>query len=85
MIRAPVFLLLFASLFTAASQAAVYELPTDGSSVVGADAGFVTTFATGPNDRSASFDANKQTHRTIALTSIALATGSYLIMLFGNR
>jgi len=25
------------------------------------------------------------THRTLALTSIGIATGSYLLMLFGNR
>ena len=29
--------------------------------------------------------SNRQTHRTVALTSIALATGSYLLMLFGNK
>jgi hypothetical protein len=57
-----------------------------GILMLGADAGFVATFATGPGGRNnTSFDADKQTHRTIALTSIGLATGSYLIMLFGNR
>jgi hypothetical protein len=57
-----------------------------GILMLGADAGFVATFATGPGGRNnTNFDANKQTHRTIALTSIGLATGSYLIMLFGNR
>ena len=33
----------------------------------------------------ANLDSQKQTHRTIALTSIGLATGSYLLMLFGNK
>jgi hypothetical protein len=56
-----------------------------GILMLGADAGFVATFATGPNDRSPTFDANKQTHRGIAITSMALATGSYLLMLFGNK
>jgi len=57
-----------------------------GILMLGADAGFVATFATGPGGRNnANLDADKQTHRTIALTSIGLATGSYLIMLFGNR
>jgi hypothetical protein len=57
-----------------------------GILMLGADAGFVATFATGPGGHNnESFDANKQTHRTIALTSIGLATGSYLIMLLGNR
>jgi len=45
MIRAPVFALLFWGLFaTAASQATVYELPTDGSSVVGADSHMKTVY-----------------------------------------
>jgi len=51
----------------------------------GADAGFVATFATGPNGRSVTIDTDKQTHRTIALTSIGVASASYLMMLFGNR
>ena len=57
-----------------------------GVLMIGADAGFVATFASGPGGRNTTtIDAAKQTHRTIALTSIGLATGSYLIMLFGNR
>lgn len=58
-----------------------------GILMLGADAGFVATFATGPGHgrNQIDFDSNKQTHRTIALTSIGLATGSYLMMLFGNR
>ena len=57
-----------------------------GILMLGADAGFVATFASGPGGReSATLDSQKQTHRTIALTSIGLATGSYLLMLFGNK
>jgi hypothetical protein len=49
------------------------------------DAGFVATFASGPGGRNnTNLEAEKQTHRTIALTSIGVATASYLIMLFGN-
>jgi hypothetical protein len=56
-----------------------------GILMLGADAGFVATFASGPNGRGATIDTDKQTHRSIALTSIGLASASYLIMLFGNR
>ena len=56
-----------------------------GILMVGADAGFVATFATGPGGRGANLDSQKQQHRTIALTSIGIATGSYLLMLFGNK
>jgi uncharacterized BrkB/YihY/UPF0761 family membrane protein len=56
-----------------------------GILMLGADAGFLATFASGPNGRGATIDTEKQTHRTIALTSIGLATGSYLLMLFGNK
>ena len=57
-----------------------------GILMLGADAGFVATFATGPGGRNnTNLDANKQTHRAIALTSIGVATGSYLMMLFGSR
>ena len=57
-----------------------------GILMLGADAGFLATFATGPGGRNTTtVNAEKQTHRTIALTSIGLATGSYLMMLIGNR
>jgi len=57
-----------------------------GILMLGADAGFVATFANTPQDRFLNIgDNGKQTHRALALTSIGLATGSYLIMLFGNR
>jgi L,D-transpeptidase ErfK/SrfK len=44
MIRAPVFLLLCLGVFSTASEAAVFELPADGSSVVGADARMKTVY-----------------------------------------
>ena len=57
-----------------------------GILMLGADAGFVATFASGPGGRvSSTLDAQKQTHRSIAFTSIGLASGSYLLMLFGNK
>jgi hypothetical protein len=57
-----------------------------GILMLGADAGFVATFATGPGGRNtATVDTNKPTHRAMAITSIGLATGSYLMMLIGNR
>jgi len=54
----------------------------------GADAGFVATAAIAPGDHkgnSSSLSDNRGTHRALALTSISLATASYLIMLIGNR
>jgi len=57
-----------------------------GILMLGADAGFVATFATGPGGRrNTNLEAEKQTHRTVALTSIGVATASYLMMLFGKK
>jgi hypothetical protein len=57
-----------------------------GALMIAADVGFVATTASGPgNRRNLNYLANEQTHRTIALTSIGIATGSYLLMLFGNK
>jgi hypothetical protein len=54
--------------------------------MLGADAGFVAAFGSGPSgERLVNFDNNRRTHRTIALTSIGVATGGYLIMLVGNK
>ena len=54
-----------------------------------ADAGFVATWASGPNSHSQrqalSFESNKVTHRNIAIASMSIATASYLIMLIGNH
>lgn len=59
-----------------------------GILMLAADAGFVATNASTPNSGRngiATFSANASTHRAIALTSIGIATGSYLMMLFGNK
>jgi hypothetical protein len=59
-----------------------------GLLALGADAGFVATASITPggnHDGSSSNLSDKGTHRTLALTSMGLATASYLIMLIGNR
>ena len=53
-----------------------------------ADAGFVATAATAPDDdddRRFGGGTGAQRHRAIAITSIGVATVSYLIMLLGNH
>lgn len=55
---------------------------------LGADAGFVATAAITPghDHDGGSLNANNRgTHRTMAFTSMGLATASYLVMLIGNR
>jgi len=56
---------------------------------LGADAGFLATAAITPSgddhDGGSLSAANKGTHRTMAFTSMGLATASYLVMLIGNR
>jgi hypothetical protein len=56
-----------------------------GILMIASDAGFVATFASGPGGRGVNIDSEKQTHRTMALTSMGIATAGYLLMLFGNR
>jgi hypothetical protein len=58
-----------------------------GLLMLGADAGFLATAATGPGDERffARDTAGASTHRAIAFTSIGAATASYLIMLFGSH
>jgi hypothetical protein len=59
-----------------------------GILMLAADAGFVATNATTPSSGRnglVTFAADASTHRAIALTSIGIATGSYLIMLFGGK
>ena len=59
-----------------------------GLLMLGADAGFLATAATGPggDERFFARDSNgASTHRAIAFTSIGAATASYLIMLFGSH
>jgi hypothetical protein len=57
-----------------------------GIMMLGADAGFVAAYGTGPGGRNlVNFDQNKSTHRTVVFTTMGVATASYLIMLFGNK
>jgi hypothetical protein len=51
--------------------------------MLGADAGFVATAMITPSSHEQPFSNGP--HRTIALTSMGVATASYLIMLIGNR
>ena len=59
-----------------------------GLLMMAADAGFLATAALAPNSESEhgarNFDSNRSAHRTIALTSMGVATAGYLIMLFGG-
>ena len=77
----------FATELALGSESPHTQSRVHGILILGADAGFVGTFATGPGHERAggAVDDGRQTHRAMALTSIGLATGSYLIMLFGNR
>jgi hypothetical protein len=59
-----------------------------GVLMLAADGGFVATAAMTPNIKRfgpITLANDASTHRTLALTSIGIATGSYLLMLFGNR
>lgn len=58
-----------------------------GLLMLGADAGFLATAATGPEGEHGEFEGggSRSTHRAIAFTSIGAATAGYLIMLFGGR
>ena len=60
-----------------------------GLLMMAADAGFLATWAAGPNSNSqreaSTFESDKATHRTLAITSIGIGTAGYLLMLFGNR
>ncbi len=61
-----------------------------GLLMMAADAGFFATAMNGPHtprtlEQLLNYDSNKSTHRTVALTSIGLATAGYLVMLIGGR
>ena len=57
-----------------------------GIMMLGADAGFVAAYGTGPGGRNlVNFDQSKSTHRTVVFTTMGVATASYLLMLFGNH
>jgi hypothetical protein len=49
-----------------------------GISMLGADAGFVATGLLAPGDEGG---GSRSTHRTVALTSMGVAAGSYVYML----
>ena len=52
--------------------------------MMGADAGFLATAATGPGNQGGN-QGSRSTHRAIAFTSIGMASAGYLIMLFGGH
>jgi len=58
---------------------------THGLLMLGADAGFLATAATGPGSHDGLVEGSPSTHRALAFTSISMATAGYLIMLFGGH
>jgi hypothetical protein len=59
-----------------------------GLLMLSGDAGFLATTASAPShgrNGLVTFDTDKNTHRTIAITSIGLASAGYLVMLFGGH
>jgi hypothetical protein len=59
-----------------------------GLLMMAADVGFVATMATAPSTRrngAATFQADRATHRNLAIASVSVGTAGYLLMLFGNR
>ena len=56
-----------------------------GILMLGADAGFVAAYGTGPSGHDlVNFDSNKSTHRTVVFTTMGVATASYLMMLIAK-
>jgi hypothetical protein len=53
--------------------------------MLGADAGFVATSVITPGHEHGGLDESHGPHRTIALTSIGVATAAYLMMLIGDH
>lgn len=64
---------------------------THGILMIAADIGFLATAALAPSSEGEEYPTaddytnKRSTHRTVALTSMGIATVSYLIMLFGSR
>ena len=57
-----------------------------GIMMLGADAGFVAAYGTGPGGRNlVNIDTQKGTHRAVVFTTMGVATAGYLLMLFGNH
>ncbi len=55
-----------------------------GMLMLAADAGFVATGMLAPESEFGESSGNRSAHRTVALTSMGVATVAYLMMLFGN-
>jgi len=49
-----------------------------------ADAGFLATAASAPESENGRVSNNRSTHRALALTSLAVGTVGYLVMLIGK-
>ena len=49
--------------------------------MLGADAGFVVAASLAPDDDDGSFTSDRSAHRNVAITSMAVATASYIYML----
>jgi hypothetical protein len=59
-----------------------------GLLMMAADVGFLATTASAPStgrNGALTFEANKTTHRNIAIASVSVGTAGYLMMLFGNH
>ena len=59
-----------------------------GLLMMAADVGFLATTASAPStgrNGAVNFEANKTTHRNLAIASVSVGTAGYLMMLFGNR
>jgi len=57
-----------------------------GLLMMAADAGFAATAMSTPSEhRGFTFQADRNTHRNLALTSIGVGTTGYLVMLFGHH
>jgi hypothetical protein len=55
-----------------------------GLLMLAADAGFAITPMVAPDRSSLNYDSQRSTHRSVALTSIGIATAGYLTMLIGR-
>jgi hypothetical protein len=61
---------------------------THGILMLAADAGFFATFLNAPGSHELDFNQfndSRSTHRTVAITSIGLATAGYLTMILGGK
>jgi hypothetical protein len=59
-----------------------------GLLMIAADVGFLATTASAPStgqNGALTFEADKSTHRNLAIASVSVGTVGYLMMLFGNR